>query len=110
MSKSTPLDRVTATLEDLRKLQRARDLLHRVALYLPARKYGLVIYARKEDYPDGLTSLVDALDYAITMHERLGDLYRESGPYEYPEGYIVTPESEKLWRQIQDYFGFDDSE
>ncbi len=110
MSKSTPRYRVSATLEDLRKLQQARDLLHRVAQFLPARKYELVTYARKEDYPDALNSLVDALDYAITMHQRLRDLYYETRAYSYPEGYIETPESEKLWRQIKDYFGFDDSE
>lgn len=109
MSKSTPLDRVTATLSDLRKLRYAGDLLRRVAQFLPSRKYELVTYPTQDNHPDALASLMEALECAITMHQRLRDLYYETRAYSYPEGYIETPESEKLWRQIQDYFGFDDS-
>lgn len=39
MSKTTPLDRITSTLDDLHKLQRASDLLRQVAGFISARDY-----------------------------------------------------------------------
>jgi hypothetical protein len=103
------IERVQGVLSDIELLRGAEVLLRRVAGHLPSRRYELLGYPERS-HPDALSSVIDSLERAVEMHRRLESLYVYSGAYEYPEGYEITPESERVWSDVQGYFGFDDSE
>ena len=103
------IERVQGVLSDLERLRGAEVLLQRVAGHLPSRRYELLGYPERS-HPDALSSVIDSLERAVEMHRRLEDLYSGCGPYDYPKGYEVTPESERAWSDVKRYFRFDDSE
>lgn len=109
-SKYSPQERLTDILADITNLQKAGDLLHRVDMYLPTRRYEHITHPKQVAHPNALASLIDALQCALAMHEELFNLYARTGAYSYPEGYVENPESHKVWREVEAYFGFDDSE
>lgn len=98
---------VQGLLAELEALAVADSLLARVRCAQGAAPQSSV----PEDIPTvQARRILHELQRQVAVVDALRSIYLSAGAHDLPDGMASTPSNVKLWEEVADFFGFDDSE